>query len=99
MVSSCFMIVQEENIRLQPEQPWVKISTDAGGFDPADVGFDKGGLTALGCYALSDHAKDHGVFCPGDDETVDIYLQKPTLEQQDGKGTMTKVGEERSEVL
>jgi len=35
MVSSCFMIVQEENIRLQLEQPWVKISTDAGGFDPA----------------------------------------------------------------
>ena len=35
MVSSCFMIVQEENIRLQLQQPWVKISTDAGGFDPA----------------------------------------------------------------
>ncbi len=29
------MIVQEENIRLQLQQPWVKISTDAGGFDPA----------------------------------------------------------------
>ncbi len=34
MVSSCFMIIQEENIRLQLQQPWVKISTDAGGFDP-----------------------------------------------------------------
>jgi dihydroorotase/N-acyl-D-amino-acid deacylase len=35
MVSSCFVIIQEENIRLQLQQPWVKISTDAGGFDPA----------------------------------------------------------------
>lgn len=34
MVSSCFVIIQEENIWLQLQQPWVKISTDAGGFDP-----------------------------------------------------------------
>jgi dihydroorotase/N-acyl-D-amino-acid deacylase len=35
MVFTCFVIAQEENIRLQMGQPWVKISTDAGGYDPA----------------------------------------------------------------
>ena len=34
MVFTCFVIAQEDNIRLQLGQPWVKISTDAGGYDP-----------------------------------------------------------------
>ncbi len=27
--------MSEENVRLQLRQPWIKISTDAGGYDPA----------------------------------------------------------------
>ena len=28
-------MMSEENVRLQLQQPWIKISTDAGGVDPA----------------------------------------------------------------
>jgi N-acyl-D-amino-acid deacylase len=34
MVFTYFVTISEENIRLQLQQPWVKISTDAGGYDP-----------------------------------------------------------------
>jgi len=35
MVFSIFVTMSAENLRLQLQQPWVKISTDAGGYDPA----------------------------------------------------------------
>ena len=35
MVFSIFVTMSEENLRLQLQQPWVKISTDAGGYAPA----------------------------------------------------------------
>ncbi|UCC65387.1 MAG: amidohydrolase family protein, partial [Anaerolineae bacterium] len=34
-ISTIYFMIQEENLRLQLQQPWIKISTDAGGFDPA----------------------------------------------------------------
>jgi len=34
-ISTVFFIISEENLRLQLQQPWIKISTDAGGIDPA----------------------------------------------------------------
>ncbi|MGC4042661.1 MAG: D-aminoacylase [Armatimonas sp.] len=34
-IFSVFFSMSEDNLRLQLQQPWVKISTDAGGFDPA----------------------------------------------------------------
>ena len=34
-ISTIYYSMTEENLRLQLPQPWVKISTDAGGFDPA----------------------------------------------------------------
>ncbi len=34
-ISTIFFTMSEENLRLKLQQPWVKISTDAGGFDPA----------------------------------------------------------------
>ena len=34
MVFTIFVTMQEDKIRLQLQQPWVKISTDAGGYDP-----------------------------------------------------------------
>jgi N-acyl-D-amino-acid deacylase len=33
-ISTIFFTMNEENLRLKLQQPWVKISTDAGGFDP-----------------------------------------------------------------
>jgi len=34
-IGTLFFMMSEENIRLQLAQPWMKISTDAGGLDPA----------------------------------------------------------------
>jgi N-acyl-D-aspartate/D-glutamate deacylase len=34
-IGTLFFLMSEENIRLQLAQPWMKISTDAGGVDPA----------------------------------------------------------------
>jgi N-acyl-D-aspartate/D-glutamate deacylase len=34
-VSTIYFTMHEDNLRLQLRQPWIKISTDAGGFDPA----------------------------------------------------------------
>jgi hypothetical protein len=34
-ISTIYFMMDEENVRLQLQQPWIKISTDAGGFDPA----------------------------------------------------------------
>lgn len=33
-ISTVFFTMSEENLRLQLQQPWIKISTDAGGIDP-----------------------------------------------------------------
>jgi dihydroorotase/N-acyl-D-amino-acid deacylase len=34
-ISTIYFSMSEDNLRLQLAQPWIKISTDAGGFDPA----------------------------------------------------------------
>lgn len=34
-ISTVYFMLDEENVRLQLQQPWIKISSDAGGFDPA----------------------------------------------------------------
>jgi N-acyl-D-amino-acid deacylase len=34
-IGSIFFTMSEENVRLQLQQPWIKISTDAAGLDPA----------------------------------------------------------------
>jgi N-acyl-D-aspartate/D-glutamate deacylase len=34
LIFTVFFIMQEENIRRTLQQPWIKISTDAGGYDP-----------------------------------------------------------------
>jgi len=36
-ISTIYFMMSEENLALQLKQPWVKISTDAGGLDPATV--------------------------------------------------------------
>jgi dihydroorotase/N-acyl-D-amino-acid deacylase len=34
-ISTIYFMMSEDNVRLQLQQPWIKISTDAGGLDPA----------------------------------------------------------------
>lgn len=40
-IGTIYFKISEENIRLQLQLPWIKISTDSGGFDPA-WGIDRG---------------------------------------------------------
>ncbi|MCB0072206.1 MAG: amidohydrolase family protein, partial [Caldilineaceae bacterium] len=34
-ISTIYWSMSEDNVRLQLKQPWIKVATDAGGFDPA----------------------------------------------------------------
>ena len=34
-ISTVYFMMSEENVQLQLQQPWIKVSTDAGGVDPA----------------------------------------------------------------
>jgi N-acyl-D-amino-acid deacylase len=34
-IFTCYLVMSEENVRMQLKLPWVKVSTDAGGHDPA----------------------------------------------------------------
>jgi N-acyl-D-aspartate/D-glutamate deacylase len=56
--------MSEENLRLQLRQPWIKISTDAGGLDPAWAA-DRGPAhpRAYGTYTrvLGRYVRDEGV--------------------------------------
>lgn len=50
-ISTIYFAMQEDNLRLQLQQPWMKISTDAGGIDPAWA-------TALGPF----HPRTYGTY-------------------------------------
>lgn len=52
------------------------------GFDVQTVSFDKKGLTGLGCYAPTEQAQNHGVFCCDHSHQVTLFLQKPSPTNQ-----------------
>ncbi|MGH7699385.1 MAG: N-acyl-D-amino-acid deacylase family protein, partial [Gemmatimonadales bacterium] len=61
-IGTIFFMMSEENVALQLRQPWIKIGTDAGGFDPAGAR----GLThprAYGTYPriLGKYVREEGV--------------------------------------
>lgn len=63
-IFTVYFSMSEENVRLQLRQPWIKISTDAGGVDPAWAAQD--GPThprAYGTYprVLGTYVRDEGV--------------------------------------
>jgi len=51
-------------------------------FDSRKVRFSAEGITGLGCYAVPELAKNHGVFCPDAQGRVRRFLQKPTPSEQ-----------------
>ncbi len=57
-------------------------------FDPADVRFAANGVTGLACYSPPEQAARHGVFCRGHDDAVRLYLQKPSIQEQNDKGAL-----------
>ncbi len=63
-ISTIYFKMSEDNLRLQLQQPWIKVSTDAGGLDPAWAG--KEGPThprAYGTYprVLGKYVREEGV--------------------------------------
>jgi len=44
-------------------------------FDPLEVRFAAEGITGLACYALPVQGSRHGVFCPGEEDGIRLYLQ------------------------
>jgi fucokinase len=61
-------------------------------FDAAVVRFDRPGIVALGAYATPEAASKHGVFCVAPDGQVRLFLQKPSLADQERYGAVDARG-------
>ena len=57
-------------------------------FDTAAVRFDRPGIVALGAYATPEAASKHGVFCVTPNGQVRLFLQKPSLADQQRYGAI-----------
>jgi len=62
-------------------------------FDPEAVSFDSPGMTGLACRAEPQQASRHGVYCPGEDGRVRLYMQKPSPEAQRLSGAVDRYGQ------
>lgn len=62
-------------------------------FDPTAVRFASEGLTGLGCYALPEEASHHGVFCSQDENRVELFLQKPSVQEQEDLSAIGRHGQ------
>ena len=63
-ISTLYFFMSEDNLRLQLRQPWIKISTDAGGIDPAVyAAFGPIHPRAYGTYprVLAKYVREEGV--------------------------------------
>ena len=62
-------------------------------FDTAAVQFDRPGIVALGAYSTPEAASKHGVFCVAPDGQVRLFLQKPSLADQQRYGAVDTHGQ------
>jgi fucokinase len=62
-------------------------------FDPSQVSFAAEGVTGLACYAQPEQASRHGVFCRGQAGEVRLYLQKPSIADQQKYGAIDAYGQ------
>ena len=62
-------------------------------FDTAAVRLDRPGVVALGAYATPKAASKHGVFCVAPDGQVRIFLQKPSIADQQRYGAINLNGQ------
>jgi fucokinase len=61
-------------------------------FDPGAVRFAGSGITGVGSPAAPELAANHGVFCPGADGRVRLFLQKPSPAEQAVHGAVRSPG-------
>jgi len=62
-------------------------------FDAGAVRFDCQGIVALGAYATPESASKHGVFCVAPSGQVRLFLQKPSLADQEHFGAVNADGQ------
>ncbi len=62
-------------------------------FDPSSVHFSPQGFTGLGSLSSPQQASHHGVFCLGPDQGVNLFLQKPSIPEQQEKGAINRYGQ------
>jgi galactokinase/mevalonate kinase-like predicted kinase len=62
-------------------------------FNPADVAFAPQGLTGLGCRSTPQQACGHGVFVAEGSGPVQLFLQKPSCEEQHRCGAVDHYGQ------
>jgi hypothetical protein len=60
--------------------------------DASNVRLDRPGMTVLGSNAEPAEASRHGVYCLGAGNSITLYLQKPTLEEQSAAGAINAAG-------
>ena len=61
-------------------------------FDASNVRLDRPGMTVLGSNAEPVEASRHGVYCLGADDSITLYLQKPSVEEQRAAGAIDASG-------
>ena len=61
-------------------------------FDASNVRFPDKGMTALASYATPEEASRHGVFCLEAGNAITLYLQKPSLPEQQASGAINRFG-------
>jgi fucokinase len=60
--------------------------------DAAKLRLERPGITALGCYAEPLEASRHGVYCMDSEDSVRLYLQKPSVAEQAAAGAINASG-------
>jgi fucokinase len=61
-------------------------------FDASNVRLDRPGMTVLGSNAEPVEASRHGVYCLGAGDSITLYLQKPSVEEQQAAGAINAAG-------
>jgi galactokinase/mevalonate kinase-like predicted kinase len=58
--------------------------------DPSRLDLAASGVIALGALSTPEEASRHGVFCPGPNSTVRLFMQKPSPAEQAAAGALTR---------
>jgi hypothetical protein len=61
-------------------------------FDASNVRLDRPGMTVLSSHAEPAEASRHGVYCLGTGDSITLYLQKPSVEEQKAAGAIDAAG-------
>jgi galactokinase/mevalonate kinase-like predicted kinase len=62
-------------------------------FDATEVVFADKGITGVGALASPEVARNHGVYCPNENGSVRLFLQKPSIAKQEELGAVNSFGQ------